>query len=117
MVAVHGRGAPARSSTELPSMFKRAAELQSCTLTDFVVSAVKDAAQQSIERAEVVQPSLADQKCIAQALLSPPTPSPAWPIFMFGKGHLRRTVGARSAPGSGSCRKCRVDGSWVEPAL
>jgi len=46
-------------------------------MTDFVVSAVQDAAQQAIERAEVVRLSLADQKCFARALLSPPEPSPA----------------------------------------
>jgi uncharacterized protein (DUF1778 family) len=67
----------ARISTELHAMIKRAAELQGCTMTDFVVSAVKAAAQRAIERAEVIQLSLSDQECFAQALLSPPQPSPA----------------------------------------
>ena len=67
----------ARISTDLHSMLKRAAELQGRTITDFVVSAVQDAAQQAIERAEVIRLSLADQDCFAQALLSPPEPSPA----------------------------------------
>jgi len=35
----------ARISTDLHSMLKRAAELQGRTMTDFVVSAVKDAAR------------------------------------------------------------------------
>lgn len=39
-------------------MIKRAAELQGRTMTDFVVSAVQDAAQQAIERAEVIRLSL-----------------------------------------------------------
>lgn len=67
----------ARISIDLHSMIKRAAELQGRTMTDFIVSAVQDAAQQAIERAEVVGLSLADQECFAQALLSPPKQAPA----------------------------------------
>lgn len=67
----------ARISTDLHAMLKRAAELQGRTMTDFVVSAVQDAAQLAIERAEVIRLSLADQDCFAQALLSPPQPSAA----------------------------------------
>ncbi|MBK8122195.1 MAG: DUF1778 domain-containing protein [Dokdonella sp.] len=67
----------ARISTDLHSMLKRAAELQGRTMTDFVIDAVQVAAQRAIERAEVVRLSLTDQQCFAQALLSPPRPSPA----------------------------------------
>lgn len=67
----------ARISTDLHSMLKRAAELQGRTMTDFVVSAVQVAAQNAIEQAEVIRLSLQDQKCFAQALLSPPQPVPA----------------------------------------
>lgn len=64
----------ARISTDLHAMLKRAAEIQGRTMTDFVVSAVQDAAKQAIEQAEVIRLSLADQECFAQALLSPPQP-------------------------------------------
>ena len=67
----------ARISTELHAMLKRAAETQGRSLTDFVVSAVQEAAQRAIEQGEVVRLSLADSERFAQALLSPPTPSPA----------------------------------------
>lgn len=67
----------ARISTDLHSMLKRAAELQGRTMTDFVVTAVQDAARLAIEQAEVIRLSLTDQECFAQALLSPPKPSPA----------------------------------------
>ena len=67
----------ARISTDLHSMLKRAAELQGRTMTDFVVSAVQEAAQRTIEQAEVIRLSRADQECFAQALLSPPKPAPA----------------------------------------
>jgi uncharacterized protein (DUF1778 family) len=67
----------ARISTELQSTLKRAAEIQGLTLTDFVISAVQDAAQKTIEQVGVIRLSLGDQECFAQALLSPPKPNPA----------------------------------------
>jgi uncharacterized protein (DUF1778 family) len=67
----------ARISNDLHSMLKRAAELQGRTMTDFVVSAVQDAAQRAINQAEVVQLTLKDQAAFAQALLSPAKPAPA----------------------------------------
>ena len=67
----------ARISTDLHAMLKRAAELQGRTMTDFVVSAVQDAAHKAIEQAELVRLSLSDQQCFAQALLAPPPQAPA----------------------------------------
>jgi uncharacterized protein (DUF1778 family) len=67
----------ARISPRLQVMLKRAAELQGRTMTDFIVTAVQDAAQRAIEQAEVIHLSLADQKCFAQALLAPPEAAPA----------------------------------------
>lgn len=58
-------------------MLKRAAEMQGRSMTDFVVSAVQEAAQRAIEQGEVVRLSLADSERFAQAILSPPDPSPA----------------------------------------
>ena len=75
-IAISTARLEARISTDLHSMLKRAAELQGRTMTDFVVSAVQDAAQRAIEQAEVIRLSLADQECFAQALLSPPQPAP-----------------------------------------
>lgn len=67
----------ARISPDLHALLKRAAELQGRTLTDFVVTAVQDAARLAVEQANVVQLSLADQEAFAQALLEPPVASPA----------------------------------------
>ena len=66
-----------RISFDLHATLKRAAELQGRTMTDFVVSAVQEAAQKAIEQAEVIRLSLADQQCFAQALLNPPDPATA----------------------------------------
>lgn len=67
----------ARISTDLHALLKHAAQLQGRTMTDFVTTAIQAAAQQAIESAEVIHLSLADQQCFAQALLSPPNPTPA----------------------------------------
>jgi uncharacterized protein (DUF1778 family) len=81
----------ARISTDLHSMIKRAAELQGRTMTDFVVSAVQEAAQRAIEQAEIIRLSLADQECFAQALLSPPKQTPALKRAFTRRGKLLRT--------------------------
>jgi uncharacterized protein (DUF1778 family) len=67
----------ARISVELHATLKRAAELQDRTVTDFVITAVQEAAQRAIQQAGVVTLSLADQERFARALLSPPKPNPA----------------------------------------
>jgi uncharacterized protein (DUF1778 family) len=67
----------ARISKELYATLRRAAELQNRTITDFVISAVQDAAQKAFEQAEVLRLSLEDQKRFAEALLSPPKAVPA----------------------------------------
>ncbi len=90
-VAISTARLEARISTDLHSMLKRAAELQGRTMTDFVVAAVQDAAQRAIEQAEVIRLSLADQECFAQALLSPPQPSPALERAFTRRSKLLRT--------------------------
>jgi uncharacterized protein (DUF1778 family) len=62
---------------ELYEMLERAAEIQGITLTDFVVSAAHEAAQRTIAEAEVIRLSRADSQRFAEAILSPPPPSPA----------------------------------------
>ncbi len=81
----------ARISTELHAMLKRAAETQGRTMTDFVVSAVQEAAQRVIEQAEVIRLSQADSQRFAEALLSPPPPTP--PLERAIE-HRRRLVAA-----------------------
>lgn len=81
----------ARITPDLHTMLKRAAELQGRTMTDFVVSAVQEAAQHAIEQAEVVRLSLADQERFAQALLSPPEQAPALKRAFARRNKLLRT--------------------------
>jgi uncharacterized protein (DUF1778 family) len=58
-------------------MLKRAAEIEGRSLTDFVVSAARDAASRTIEQTEILRVSADDQRRIAEALFNPPAPSPA----------------------------------------
>lgn len=67
----------ARISDDLHALLKRAAELEGRSMTDFVVSAAREAAQRTIEQADVVRLSLAGQRHFAQALLAPPEPNAA----------------------------------------
>jgi uncharacterized protein (DUF1778 family) len=78
----------ARISTDLHAMLKRAADMQGRTMTDFVVAAVQQAAQQAIEQAEVIRLSLADQTTFANALLAPPKPAPALKRAFARRGKL-----------------------------
>ncbi len=55
----------ARASKELHNTLKRAAALQNRTVTDFVITAVQDAAENVIEQTEVFRLSRADQKRFA----------------------------------------------------
>ena len=81
----------ARISADLHSMLKRAAELQGRTMTDFVVTAVQDAAQRAIEQAEIIRLTLVDQECFSQALLSPPQQTPALKRAFARRSKLLRT--------------------------
>lgn len=67
----------ARLPADIHAMLKRAAEMQGRTLTDFVVSAARDAAIRTIEDAEIIRLSAEDQRLIAAAILNPPEPTPA----------------------------------------
>jgi uncharacterized protein (DUF1778 family) len=67
----------ARIAPESLAVVKRAAELQGRSVSEFVVAAAQEAAERTIERAQVIRLTLADQERIAEALESPPEPGPA----------------------------------------
>jgi len=77
----------ARLPAEVHALLKRAAEIEGRTLTDFVVSAAREAAGRTIEQAEVLRVSADDQRRIAEALLNPPRSSPA--LRRAFKSHLK----------------------------
>jgi uncharacterized protein (DUF1778 family) len=67
----------ARLPADVHALLKRAAELQGRTLTDFVVTAARDAACRVIEEAGIIRLSVEDQRQLAEAILNPPEPAPA----------------------------------------
>jgi uncharacterized protein (DUF1778 family) len=79
-------------STDLYTMLKRATELEGRTMTDFVVTAVQDAARRAIEQTEVIGLSPAGQECFAQALLSPPAPAAPLERAFTRRSKLLRSV-------------------------
>jgi uncharacterized protein (DUF1778 family) len=67
----------ARLPNDVHALLKRAAEIEGRTLTDFVVSAAREAAYRTIEETQIVRLSIEDQRQIAEALRNPPKPTPA----------------------------------------
>jgi uncharacterized protein (DUF1778 family) len=64
----------ARISRTQKELFKRAAELQGRTLTDFVIASAQDAAVRIIGEMENIRLSPVDSRAFAEALLNPRQP-------------------------------------------
>lgn len=69
---VHARIAPDALET-----LKRAAELQGRSVSDFMIAAAQEAAYRTIEEAQIIRLSVADQRAFAEAILNPPAPNDA----------------------------------------
>jgi uncharacterized protein (DUF1778 family) len=67
----------ARLPASVYATLKRAAQISGRSLTDFVVSAARDAAQRTIEADSLLRLSAQDQQRFAEALLNPPKPNAA----------------------------------------
>lgn len=78
----------ARISQDVQVLLKRAAALEGRSLTDFVVSAALSAAQKTVEKAGIINLTLADQQLFAQALLDLPVPNEAMQKALHLSGEL-----------------------------
>jgi uncharacterized protein (DUF1778 family) len=67
----------ARLPAEVHSLLKEAADLQGRTLSDFVIAAAREAAEQAIALHREIRLTATEQKRFAQALLNPPPVAPA----------------------------------------
>ncbi len=67
----------ARISNDLHALLKRAAELQGRTMTDFIVSAVQEAAVAAIEQSEIIRLNQENQTRFVNALMEPAKPNTA----------------------------------------
>ncbi len=70
-------GLEVRLTSDIHALLKRAAEIQGCSLSDFVVSAVRRAAVETIEQADMIRLSQADQERFAAALSGSSSLAPA----------------------------------------
>lgn len=67
----------ARIAPDVLAVVKRAAEIEGRSVSDFVVSAVRAAAESTLNEAQILRLSLADQCFVADLLAHPPKPSAA----------------------------------------
>jgi uncharacterized protein (DUF1778 family) len=65
----------ARISVEDKELFKRAADLQGCSLTEFVVRSAQEAARKAVKEHQIISLTARDTEAFVNALLKPPAPS------------------------------------------
>ena len=80
----------ARIAPDALAVVKRAAELEGRSVSDFVVAAARDAAQRTLEDANLIRLSLADQRRFVDLLLDPPDLTPALRRARDAHGKLLR---------------------------
>ena len=66
----------ARVNRNQKALFKRAAELQGTTLSDFIVQAASEAATRVVEKHQVITLTSEESAVLVKALLNPPKPGP-----------------------------------------
>lgn len=67
----------ARITPDLHALLKRAATLQGRSMTDFVITAVQEAALKAIQENDLIRLTLEDQIFFEATLKNPPKPNPA----------------------------------------
>lgn len=77
----------ARIAPDVLAVIKQAAELEGRSVSDFVVSAAREAAHRAIEEVGIIRLSAEDQKRFVDLLLNPPEPAPA--LLRAKEAHAR----------------------------
>ncbi len=65
----------ARVDRDLKRLFQRAAELQGVTVSDFLISSLRQAALQTVEQHQLIRLTGRDAALFARTLLHPPAPN------------------------------------------
>lgn len=65
----------ARIESEQKALFERAAALQGCSLSNFVISSAREAAIKTIREHEVIKLVGPDREAFIAALINPPKPT------------------------------------------
>lgn len=79
-----------RIAPDTLNLAKQAAQMEGRSLSDFVATAVQEAARRTIEDAHVIRLSLEGQQRFAELLANPPEPSDG---FVQAVEHHRRLFG------------------------
>ena len=83
----------ARISPDALDVIRRAAEIQGRSVSDFVVTAVQEAAHRTIGDTQLIRLSIEDQRAFVAALLDPPPLTPA--MERARDAHARLIVASR----------------------
>ena len=83
----------AHFSTDTMTIVKRAAELQGRSVSDFIVAAAQEAAQQTIEETQIIRLSAEDRQALADSILEPAAPTRA--LRRAQKAHRRLITQSR----------------------
>ena len=83
----------ARIAPDVLAVVRRAAEIEGRSVSDFVVSAERSAAESTLNDAQILRLSLADQHFVADLLAHPPKPSAA--LTRARKAHKKLIRGSR----------------------
>jgi uncharacterized protein (DUF1778 family) len=65
----------ARIAPDVLAAVKRAAEIQGRSVSDFVVSAAREAANRTIAETDIIRLSVEGQRAFAEAIINPPAPT------------------------------------------
>ncbi len=65
----------ARISSEQKALFEKAAELQGCSLSNFIIASAREAALKTIREHEVIRLVGPDRDAFIAALINPPKPT------------------------------------------
>lgn len=65
----------ARISAEEKELLKQAADIQGCSLTEFVVRSAQEAARKAVKEHQMMSLTARDTEVFVKALLKPPAPS------------------------------------------
>lgn len=79
----------ARVSRDVKRLFQRAADLEGCTLTDFVVHSAVEAAKRTVRDYELIDLTMRDRATLVEALLHPSAAEPTVRFLQAAKRHAK----------------------------
>jgi uncharacterized protein (DUF1778 family) len=79
----------ARVTGELKQLFQRAADLEGCTLTDFVIHSAVEAAKRAVREYELIDLTAQDRMAFVEALLNASSAEPTSRFLQAAQRHAQ----------------------------